>query len=81
MIAENRRSTMAAALDVGYASLQGSDSELLEEIGPFVKGLIQSGGGVIVIEHGDGERQLSPEFYLKYKKLKDILDSGDPNNW
>ena len=81
LIAENRRSTMAAALDVGYASLQGSDSELLEEIGPFVKGLIQSGGGVIVIEHGDGERQLSPEFYLKYKKLKDILDSGDPNNW
>lgn len=81
LIAENRRSTMAAALDVGYASLQGSDSELLEEIGPFVEGLIQNGGGVIVIEHGDGERQLSPEFYLKYKKLKDILDSGDPNNW
>ena len=46
-----------------------------------MEGLIQNGGGVIVIEHGDGERQLSPEFYLKYKKLKYILDSGDPNNW
>jgi len=81
LIAENRRSTMSAALDVGYASSQGSESDLLEEIGSFVEGLIQNGGGVIVIEHGDGERQLSPEFYLKYKKLKDILDSGDSNNW
>lgn len=81
LIAENRRATMASVLDVGYASSQESDSELLEKIGLFVEDLIQNDGGVIVIEHGDGERQLSPEFYLKYKKLKNILYSSDPNNW
>jgi hypothetical protein len=81
LIAENRRATMASALDVGYTSSQESDSELLEKIGLFVEDLIQNDGGVIVIEHGDGERQLSPEFYSKYRKLKNVLDSGDPNNW
>ena len=81
LIAENRRATMASALDVGYASSQESDSELLEKIGLFVEDLIQNDGGVIVIEHGDGERQLSPEFYSRYRRLKNILNSGDPNSW
>ena len=80
LVAENQRRTGVMGLDVGHIeSYKPDDSELLEEVAPFVECLMQNGGAVIVIEHRDGERQLDEEFYTKYRRLKETFDSGNSN--